>query len=62
MNQTLDKYRHKRDFKRTGEPAGTASGRRKGQRGDRLDYVVQRHQARSLHYDFRLEIDGVLVS
>ena len=53
----LASYRDKRDFERTSEPAGTVpdgSGERR--------FVVQRHRARRLHYDLRLEIDGVLVS
>lgn len=54
----LGTYRSMRDFDRTPEPAGAppaagAAGRR---------FVVQRHRARRLHYDVRLELDGVLVS
>ncbi|HEX7950685.1 MAG TPA: DNA ligase D [Candidatus Limnocylindrales bacterium] len=56
----LDEYRRKRDFARTPEPpAGTVTAGA-GSRSGR--YVVQRHRATRLHYDFRLEIDGVLVS
>ncbi|NLA35768.1 MAG: ATP-dependent DNA ligase [Actinobacteria bacterium] len=53
----LATYRQKRDFDRTSEPAGTTPGGP----GERR-FVVQRHRARRLHYDLRLEIDGVLVS
>ncbi len=60
----LERYKQKRDFKRTPEPAGRPAAaepaRRAGTRGGR--FVVQRHRATRLHYDFRLEIDGVLVS
>jgi DNA ligase D-like protein (predicted 3'-phosphoesterase) len=52
----LAKYRKKRDLSRSGEPSG---GRRRSG-GDR--FVIQRHDARSLHFDFRLEVEGVLVS
>jgi bifunctional non-homologous end joining protein LigD len=54
----LDRYRAQRDFQRTPEPAGQAPARR----GGANRFVVQRHRARRLHYDLRLEIDGVLVS
>ncbi|MDL2335144.1 MAG: DNA polymerase ligase N-terminal domain-containing protein, partial [Chloroflexota bacterium] len=55
---SLDKYNKKRDFKKTPEPAGVVGAPPKGSRR----YVVQRHRATRLHYDFRLEIDGVLMS
>ena len=54
----LEEYRSKRDFSRTREPAPT-DGRAAG---GSLRFVVQKHEARRLHYDFRLELDGVLKS
>ena len=54
----LKSYKQKRDFSRTGEPAPTATG----QSGGILRFVVQKHAARRLHYDLRLEFDGVLKS
>jgi bifunctional non-homologous end joining protein LigD len=53
---SLAEYRRKRDFARTAEPAGKVAKRR----GD--SFVVQKHAATRLHYDFRLELDGVLKS
>lgn len=58
MSDKLDRYRGKRDFDRTGEPSGRA--RRRDARDPR--FVIQHHLATADHYDFRLEIDGVLVS
>jgi len=55
----LSEYNRKRDFDRTPEPSGVSAAPPAG--GPRR-FVVQRHRARSVHYDFRLEIDGVLVS
>lgn len=53
----LSRYRKKRDFSRTPEPSGA---RRRSRR--RLQFVIQRHHARRLHYDLRLEWGGVLKS
>ena len=53
----LAPYRRKRDFARTPEPEPTAS-----KAGERLSFVVQKHAATRLHYDLRLEFDGVLWS
>ncbi|MGO4327377.1 DNA ligase D [Cupriavidus sp. 2TAF22] len=58
MPSQLDKYRQKRDFTVTSEPRGRAS--RKHAAG--LSFVIQKHAARRLHYDLRLELDGTLKS
>jgi bifunctional non-homologous end joining protein LigD len=57
-SSSLREYHAKRDFERTKEPRGAAT--RKRAKGDL--YVVQKHAARRLHYDLRLELDGVLKS
>jgi bifunctional non-homologous end joining protein LigD len=54
----LDEYRRKRDFSKTPEPAGTVAKRKKPE----LFFCVQKHLASHLHYDFRLEHNGVLLS
>ena len=56
MSSNLRDYRRKRDPEATPEPFGGAGG------GEAPIFVVQRHDARRLHYDFRLERDGVLLS
>ena len=54
----LEKYWSKRDFAITSEPRGERS---RG-KGKALSFVIQKHAASRLHYDFRLELDGVLLS
>ncbi|UVI35297.1 ATP-dependent DNA ligase [Brevibacterium spongiae] len=58
VRDRLEVYRSKRDPKRTSEPVPA----KQGTSGDGLTFVIQEHHARSLHWDFRLEHDGVLVS
>jgi len=62
--EPLAKYNAKRDFKKTAEPAGVAAkplpyAERPAKQ---LRFVIQKHWASRLHYDFRLEMDGVMVS
>ena len=58
----LSRYNKKRDFKVTSEPAGASSTRACESSSTALQFVVQKHWASRLHYDFRLELDGVLLS
>ena len=53
----LAEYNRKRDFKKTAEPAGRAAASKEGNL-----FIVQKHAATRLHWDFRLEVDGVLKS
>src|SRR5687767_13487563 len=53
----LDKYQQKRRFDETPEPKGKPRGGKGA-----LCFVIQKHQASRLHYDFRLEMEGVLKS
>src|ERR1700675_794466 len=57
-NNKLSAYRSKRDFSKTGEPRGEPGG----EPSKRLRYVIQKHAASRLHYDLRLELDGVFKS
>ncbi len=57
VSQKLEAYHHKRDFAATPEPKG---GGKRGKAG--FGYLIQKHDATRLHYDFRLELDGVLLS
>ncbi len=56
----LDRYNKKRNFGVTPEPTGGPKPRSK--KSQPLHFVIQKHWARRLHYDFRLELDGVLLS
>jgi len=57
--KALDKYRSMRDFAVTTEPSGKAGGAKSS---PRLRYVIQKHAATRLHYDFRLELNGTFRS
>src|SRR6266403_1490510 len=58
MKRPLDRYAAKRSFSNTPEPTPKVGANRQGP----LLFVIQKHAARRLHYDFRLELDGVLKS
>lgn len=60
-SRSLEDYQRKRDFSRTREPSGRKRASEEPKFPGRT-FVVQKHKARQLHYDFRLELDGVLKS
>jgi bifunctional non-homologous end joining protein LigD len=68
MTDRLDPYHRKRRFDETPEPSGKAMPKAAGRKASSreaahaLSYVIQEHDARRLHYDFRLELDGTLKS
>src|SRR3954451_4983555 len=57
-DMALEEYKRKRDFQKTPEP----SPGRVLASTEKLSYLIQKHDATRLHYDFRLELDGVLLS
>src|SRR5437660_1278475 len=63
MSDRLERYRKKRDAARTSEPGVRATaGRRRRGKDKAPRFAIQKHAASSLHYDFRLEVDGSLRS
>jgi bifunctional non-homologous end joining protein LigD len=67
VKEQLAAYRTKRDFDKTAEPSGAATPAakkkaRKSRRARELQFVIQKHAASSLHFDLRLELDGVMKS
>lgn len=61
-HEQLKAYQKKRDFKKTAEPKPKIKKQTKQEEENPPTFVVQKHHARSLHYDFRIEYKGVLVS
>jgi DNA ligase D-like protein (predicted 3'-phosphoesterase) len=61
---SLDEYRRRRDFGKTAEPSGSKKkhGSRSGPKRRHPRFAFQKHSATSLHYDLRLEVNGVLAS
>jgi bifunctional non-homologous end joining protein LigD len=59
VRKQLAEYRQKRDFSKTAEPSGNEE---RAKRPKKLVFVIQKHAASHLHFDFRLELDGVMKS
>jgi DNA ligase D-like protein (predicted 3'-phosphoesterase) len=62
MTDRLERYRRKRDPDTTPEPGVRAQPKKKRRRRGEPRFVIQKHDATTLHYDFRLEVDGTLRS
>jgi bifunctional non-homologous end joining protein LigD len=62
MKDSLAEYNRKRDFKQTSEPEGDIEGAVTSPRLQNFRFVIQKHHASQLHYDFRIEHEGVLKS
>jgi DNA ligase D-like protein (predicted 3'-phosphoesterase) len=62
MTDRLERYRTKRDPDTTPEPGVRAQPKKKRRRRGEPRFVIQKHDATTLHYDFRLEVDGTLRS
>lgn len=59
MDKELNQYKAKRNFEESTEPTGTKDSK---QKHGKMRYVIQQHDASTMHYDFRIEVDGVLKS
>ncbi len=63
VDQQLERYREMRDFKITAEPSGKSASKKAAAKDEpQLPFVIQKHAASHLHYDFRLGWNGVLKS
>ncbi len=62
MADRLERYREKRDADKTPEPGVRKGATKRSRKGSAPRFVIQKHDASSLHYDFRLEVDGTLRS
>lgn len=62
MAKPVSEYTRKRNFEITSEPPESAPAKRGKKTASALRFVIQKHDARNLHYDFRLELDGTLKS